>query len=66
MADKCGMWSHFKRGKTHDVYGLLLMVATNFFLLFTTHAVSHEVVAILDLMTSTGIMADLWAHCFHH
>jgi hypothetical protein len=66
MSDTCGMLSHFLRGKTHDVYGLLLMVATNFYLLFSTASKTHELLAVIDLMTSTGIMADLWAHCFHH
>jgi hypothetical protein len=60
------MLSHFLKGKTHDIYGLILVVITNFYLLFSTHAVTHEVVAVLDLMTATGIMADIWAHCFHH
>ncbi len=66
MTEKCGMWSHFLKGKTHDIYGLLGVVATNFYLFFTTHSVSHELVAIFDLMITTGVMADIWAHCFHH
>ncbi len=65
MSGKC-IWSYFVRGKTHDIYGLLAMIAMNFILLFTTHDRSYEIIAVLDLMISSAILADLWAHCFHH
>ncbi len=65
MSNSC-IWSYFVRGKTHDLYGLLAMIVLNFILLFMTHDRSYEIIAVLDLMISSAIFADLWAHCFHH
>ncbi|AFV51258.1 hypothetical protein D878_gp31 [Sulfolobales Mexican rudivirus 1] len=65
MSHHC-VWTYFKKGKTHDLYGLLAIIALNLVLLLTTHRESHELIAVFDLMIASAIFVDLWAHCFHH
>ncbi len=60
------MWPYFTRGKAHDLYGLLAIIALNLVLLLTTHSHLYELIAVADMMIASAIFADLWAHCFHH
>ncbi len=65
MSSSC-VWKYFVHGKTHDLYGLLIIIVLNFVILLTTNSKLYELIAVVDLMISTAIFADLWAHCFHH
>ena len=63
---KCDMRYWFFHGKTHDLYGLLILGAMNIILyLYTTSTILH-LISITDLVIVTGIFVDLWSHCFHH
>jgi len=62
----CNMFSYFKKGKTHDLYGLLIIILLNIILYFTTNISLVKFIAIADIVVSTGIFVDLWSHCFHH
>ncbi len=65
MSNSC-IWKYFTHGKTHDLYGLLIIIALNFVILLTTNSRLYEIFAVVDLMIATAIFVDLWAHCFHH
>ncbi len=60
------MWEYFLHGKTHDLYGLLIMIAIELASVLTTHNIINEIKDIIIMLISVAIFADLWAHCFHH
>jgi len=62
----CHMWDHFLHGKTHDLYGLLIIIVIELASVLTSHNALDEVKDIIIMLISGGIFADLWAHCFHH
>jgi len=64
--ESCNMWYHFTHGKTHDLYGLLILILLNIILYLTTDISLVKFIAIVDIVVSTGIFVDLWSHCFHH
>ncbi len=54
----CHMWWYFLHGKTHDLYGLLVLIAIGLAL--------RDWVGVTIALISTGVFVDLWAHSFHH
>ena len=60
------MWYYFKKGKTHDLYALLIIILLSIILYFATNISLIKFIAIADIIISTGIFVDLWSHCFHH
>jgi len=65
-SENCNMFSFFKKGKTHDLYGLLVLILLNIILYFATNISLIKFIAIADIIISVGIFVDLWSHCFHH
>ncbi|ALG96891.1 hypothetical protein AZ268_gp23 [Acidianus rod-shaped virus 2] len=60
------MFYYFRRGKTHDLYGLLLLIVLSIIMIFSNDNVTEKIFAVIVLIVSTGVFVDLWAHCFHH
>ncbi len=60
------MWKYFEKGRTHDLYGLLVVIAIELASVLTTHNALSEIKDIIIMLISAGVFADLWAHCFHH
>jgi len=65
-SESCGMWYYFTHGKTHDLYGLLILILFNIILYFTTNISLVKFISIADIIISVAIFVDLWSHCFHH
>lgn len=63
---QCDMWYYFLRGKTHDLYGLLLLIflSTVVYILDTDTVI--RLISTLEIIISSDIFVDLWSHCFHH
>ena len=60
------MWQYFLHGKTHDLYGLLIMIATNGLIWGVTKSDLVHFLCFVDIIISVGVFVDLWAHNFHH
>ncbi|MEM0134396.1 MAG: hypothetical protein QXU18_04105 [Thermoplasmatales archaeon] len=61
------MWNAFIRGKTHDLYGLIIIFLIFLYFLKTTYGSFLDTVAIvIGIAITFAIFADLWSHCFHH
>ena len=63
---QCDMWYWFLRGKTHDLYGLLLLIFLSTIVYILDNNAVTRLVSILEIVISSNIFVDLWAHCFHH
>ena len=63
---RCDMWYWFTHGKTHDLYGLLLLIFLSTVVYILDTNVVVRLVSILEIVISSDIFVDLWAHCFHH
>jgi hypothetical protein len=66
MDRHCCMIKYFKKGKTHDLYGLLIIILLNIILYFQTDISLIKFISIADIVISVAIFVDLWSHCFHH
>lgn len=62
----CNTFYYFVHGKTHDLYGLLILILLSIILYLLTNISLVKFIAIADIVISTGIFVDLWSHCFHH
>ncbi len=61
------MWNAFIHGKTHDLYGLIIL----FFILaylfsFTYGHFTVSMLIAIGIAIVFSIFADIWAHGFHH
>lgn len=65
-SESCNIFYYFVHGKTHDLYGLLILILLNIILYLLTNISLVKFIAIADIVISTGIFVDLWSHCFHH
>ncbi|MEM4745928.1 MAG: hypothetical protein QXF40_01085 [Metallosphaera sp.] len=60
------IWSYFRKGKTHDLYGLLILIVLSIVMVMTQHNLTTMAFSLISLIVSVGVFVDLWAHCFHH
>jgi len=63
---KCSMLEYFLKGKTHDIYGAIILAIVSIFMIITSDNVEVKALELLSLIIGVGIAVDLWAHCFHH
>jgi len=63
---ECSIWYYFLHGKTHDLYGLIILFILSFILYFSIQNEFLKLIVIFQLIIITGIFVDLWSHCFHH
>jgi len=63
---RCDMWYWFTHGKTHDLYGLLLLIfmSTVVYILDSNNVI--RIISTSEIVISSDIFVDLWSHCFHH
>ena len=60
------MFYYFTRGKTHDLYALIVIFVLAVVLYFTSASPVAKFISIADMILSAGVFVDLWSHCFHH
>ena len=63
---KCDMFYWFIHGKTHDLYGLILLIFLSTVVYILDTNVIVRLVSTLEIVISSDIFVDLWSHCFHH
>jgi len=64
--EQCNMLNYFLKGKTHDIYGAIILVIVAIAIILYSNSVDIKALGVLDLLIGAGIAVDLWAHCFHH
>ena len=62
----CDMWYWFTHGKTHDLYGLLLLIFLSTVLYILDTNVVVRLISTFEIVITSDIFVDLWSHCFHH
>ena len=62
----CDMFYWFIHGKTHDLYGLLVLFVSAATLNVVSTNVGERVFSLIAIVVSVGVFVDLWSHCFHH
>lgn len=62
----CDMFYYFTHGKTHDLYGLLVLVVVGVIANITSTSLDEKVLSLVAIIIGTGVFVDLWSHCFHH
>jgi len=62
-------WEYLKKGKTHDLYGLLVLMIMSIIEMyygFSEKNMFNITIWLIVFIISEGIFVDLWSHCFHH
>ncbi len=52
----------FLHGRTHDAYGLILVIVTNALILLFSQSIFYRVLSLLGLIGGLGVFIDLTAH----
>jgi len=61
------MWEAFIHGKTHDLYGLIILfIIISFFFENTYGNFIMSFLSAIGIAIIFAIFADLWSHGFHH
>lgn len=61
------MWNAFIHGKTHDLYGLIILALILLYLFRYTYGnIIPSLVISIGIAVTFSIFADLWSHGFHH
>jgi hypothetical protein len=63
---ECDMFYWFTHGKTHDLYGLILLIFLSTVIYILDTDVVVRLISTLEIVISSDIFVDLWSHCFHH
>jgi len=63
---QCNMFYWFTHGKTHDLYGLLLLIFLSTVVYILDNNMVVRFISTFEIVIASDIFVDLWAHCFHH
>ena len=66
VVSNCDMWYYFTHGKTHDLYGLLVLIVIGVVVNLVSVSLLNKTLGLVDVIIGAGIFVDLWCHCFHH
>jgi uncharacterized protein YpmB len=66
VVSNCDMFYYFTHGKTHDLYGLLVLIVVGVIMNLVSVSLLDKFVSLVDVIIGTGVFIDLWCHCFHH
>lgn len=64
--NNCNMFYWFLHGKTHDLYGLLILIFFSVIMYTFETNTFIQLISVLEIIIASDIFVDLWSHCFHH
>ena len=62
----CHMMYYFFHGKTHDLYGLLLLMFFSAIIYIFDIDAYIRLISVIEIIVASDVFVDLWSHCFHH